>query len=72
MKDRVYIVKTKKWANRFTCLVPDCRKEFKKVANMRDHIRVHTDEKPFGCEVCGAHFSQRSNLNKHLLRVHEH
>ena len=35
--------------------------------NMRDHIRSHTGEKPFECEVCGKTFKSNNNLKGHMV-----
>jgi uncharacterized Zn-finger protein len=33
------------------------------------HHRVHTKEKPLSCHICGAKFTESSNLSKHM-RTH--
>ncbi|TNV84055.1 hypothetical protein FGO68_gene237 [Halteria grandinella] len=46
-----------------------CDKIFKKWHNLFDHMRIHAHEKPFQCQEsgCGFSFTQKSNLNKHMI-----
>ncbi|KAK7070336.1 hypothetical protein SK128_009815 [Halocaridina rubra] len=52
---------------RVACAV--CGKTYACNANLRDHMRIHTGERPFTCDECGMTFTQRSNLRMHK-RVH--
>ena len=37
---------------------------------MTVHMRVHTKEKPYRCEVCGRKFSRSSSIREHERNIH--
>ena len=50
------------------CKYKGCNKQFIKAWNFLDHARMHLGEKPFVCEICDSHFTQKGNLKKHLKK----
>ena len=55
---------------KFKCPIDGCEKQFKRMCNYKDHVRVHTQERPFSCPVCGFGFSQMGNMTRHAKKLH--
>lgn len=45
--------------------------EFAHLSNLRRHSRIHTNLKPYVCDLCDHKFTQSSNWKKHLFQVHK-
>lgn len=60
--------KSKRYIKVLKCDHDDCGKNFRKWHNFFDHLRIHTNERPYTCPLPGCTFSftQRANLNKHV------
>ena len=52
----------------YICKYDNCNRVFSKTWNMVSHFRVHTNEKPYKCDICHKTLSQSSNLNRHVLK----
>jgi len=60
--------KSKRYIKVLKCDHENCSKWFRKWHNFFDHLRIHTNERPYVCPFpdCGFSFTQRANLNKHV------
>lgn len=47
----------------FTCSV--CQRRLSSKQNYREHVSIHTGERPFCCSHCGLSFRQGSQLSQH-------
>jgi hypothetical protein len=55
--------KAQKHASTHECTV--CLKQFTRAHNLRQHMRTHTDERPFACSVCDKAFARQPDRNRH-------
>ncbi|GMR30615.1 hypothetical protein PMAYCL1PPCAC_00810, partial [Pristionchus mayeri] len=53
----------------FVCT--ECGNKFVKKCHLRDHMRIHSGEKPFSCPCCKMSFREKSALKKHISGVHK-
>jgi len=51
--------------NIYICRYGKWEKEFLRIWNFLDHLRMHEKIKPFGWRYCERSFTQKGNLKKH-------
>ncbi|XP_057324333.1 zinc finger protein 260-like [Microplitis mediator] len=47
-----------------------CSKAFYSIYSLKQHVMIHTGQKPFACSECNMKFTQKGNLAKHFSRKH--
>ena len=53
----------------FKCSV--CYKQFSRNSHLKDHMLIHTGEKPFECSVCHKQFNCKGACKRHTVLVHK-
>ena len=56
---------TGKYRTIYICKYSGCDKDYTKIWNLLDHVRMHEGIRPYKCTTCGKTFTQKGNLKKH-------
>lgn len=49
----------------YVCYLESCSRHFTFLSSLIKHERIHRNQKPYVCTVCGSQFRQSSNLKRH-------
>ena len=50
---------------------PYCPSKFPSMSMLERHMRRHTGEKPWSCDLCGVKFTRNEHKNRHMKAQHE-
>lgn len=59
-----HLTETHDRVRRHSCRL--CLKDFANSQNLKQHLRIHTGERPFVCSLCGKRFTQSGTLHVHM------
>ena len=68
MEDGVVLGRTRKSKIGFACAICDC--VYPSRYSLERHVRSHTGEKPFQCQVCDFSTSYHEHMARHMTSVH--
>ena len=51
-------------------LCENCGKVFSTKRGLRNHLKYHSDERPYKCDICGASFKVKGKAADHVKLVH--
>uniref|UniRef100_A0A3B3IMB4 C2H2-type domain-containing protein n=1 Tax=Oryzias latipes TaxID=8090 RepID=A0A3B3IMB4_ORYLA len=57
--------KASKEVRQYSCEI--YQKNLSERCNLKTHIRIHSDERPFSCKVCRKCFNQGNHLTAHMI-----
>lgn len=53
----------------YSCII--CKYSSCYLFNIKRHVRLHTGDLPYRCNICNKRFNEKRNLKSHLMFIHE-